>query len=98
MPPRVAGMLPDVPDKEVPARIATGLHEMVRNVLGTDDPFRGVKEREFDRFGEVASRAESHVAASEEPISSAVWMAAFGNIMDSGIIERGAMEGETWRV
>jgi uncharacterized protein with ATP-grasp and redox domains len=95
---RVAGILSDVPDKEVPARIATGLHEMVRNVLGTDDPFRGVKEREFGRFGEVASRAESLVAASEEPISSAVWVAAFGNIMDSGIIERESMEGEMGRL
>jgi uncharacterized protein with ATP-grasp and redox domains len=95
---RVAGILADLPEEEVPARIATRLHETVREVLGTDDPFRGVKEREFARFGEIASRAESQVLASPDPLAAAVWMAAFGNIMDSGIIESESMEEEAGRL
>jgi len=95
---RVAGILTDVPGGEVPAGIATRLHEIVREELGTDDPFRVVKEREFRRFGEMASRAESLVAASADPMAAAVWMAVFGNIMDSGIIERESMEGEVERL
>jgi len=95
---RVAGILTDVPGGEVPAGIATRLHQAAREELGTDDPFRAVKEREFRRFGETASRAESLVAASADPMAAAVWMAVFGNIMDSGIIERESMEGEAERL
>ncbi len=69
----------------------------MRRELRTDDPFRGVKEREFGRFAELASRAESQVAASADPMAAAVWLAAFGNIMDSGIIERESMEDELGR-
>ncbi len=95
---RVAGMLADVPEGEIPARVATRLHEVVREELRTDDPFREVKEREFRRYAETAGRAESLVAASPNPLSSAVWMSVFGNIMDSGIIEREWMEGEAGRL
>jgi uncharacterized protein with ATP-grasp and redox domains len=95
---RVAGILADLPKEEVPARIATRLHEAVREELGTDDPFRDVKEWEFARFGEIASRAESQVLASSDPLAAAVWMSAFGNIMDSGIIESESREEEAGRL
>jgi len=95
---RVAGILADNSEEEIPARIASRLHETVRRELGVDDPFRGVKEREFRRFAEVASKAESLVAASADPMAAAVWLAAFGNIMDSGIIERESMESELGRL
>jgi len=95
---RVAGILADRSEEEIPARIASRLHETVRRELGVDDPFRGVKEREFRRFAEVASKAESLVAASADPMAAAVWLAAFGNIMDSGIIERETMESELGRL
>jgi len=94
---RVAGILTDAPEGEVPARIATRLHEVVREVLGADDPFRALKDREICAFGEMASRAESLVAASADPMSAAVWVAVFGNIMDSGIIGRESMEDEVAR-
>ena len=95
---RVAGILAERSEEEIPARIASRLHETVRRELGVDDPFRGVTEREFRRFAEVASKAESLVAASADPMAAAVWLAAFGNIMDSGIIERESMESELGRV
>ncbi len=95
---RVAGILSGLPDEEVPARVATLLHEAVREELGTEDPFRRVKEREFARFGEIASRAESHVRASADPLAAAVWMSAFGNIMDSGIIDGEVREEEAGRL
>jgi uncharacterized protein with ATP-grasp and redox domains len=95
---RVAGILTDVPGGDVPAGIATRLHEIVREELGTEDPFRAVKEREIRRFGEMASRAEALVGSSADPMAAAVWMSVFGNIMDSGIIGRESMEGEVERL
>ena len=90
---RVAAILADRSEEEIPAKIASRLHETVRRELGVDDPFQGVKEREFRRFAEVASKAESLVAASADPMAAAVWLAAFGKNMDSGSIERGAVGG-----
>lgn len=95
---RVAGILADAPPDEVPARIATRLHAAVRGVLGTDDPFRQVKEREFGCFAETAGRAEAIVASSADPMAEAVWLAVFGNIMDWGIIGRESMDGEVGRL
>jgi uncharacterized protein with ATP-grasp and redox domains len=95
---RVAIILAARSEEEIPARIASRLHETVRQVLGVDDPFRAVKEREFRRFDEMASMAESLVAPSGDPLAAAIWLAAFGNIMDSGIIERESMEDELGRL
>ncbi len=95
---RVSEMLADVPPGEVPARVATRLHEVVREELRTDDPFRSVKEHEFGRFEARARMAEAQVASSADPLAAAVWLSVFGNIMDSGIVERESMEGEVERL
>jgi uncharacterized protein with ATP-grasp and redox domains len=92
---RVAALLADLPARgEIPAQAATRLQEVIRETLGSDDPFLAVKERHLTRFAETAERAERLVAASADPWSAAVWLAGFGNIMDSGIIEQEAMERE----
>ena len=95
---RITGILAETPEGEIPARVATRLHETVRDELGTDDPFQGVKEREIARFREISSRAESLVAASPDPVAAAVWLSVFGNIMDSGIVETESMESEIGRL
>jgi len=87
-------MLADVTEGEVPARIATRLHAIVRETLKTDDPFRSVKRWELSRFDASANRAVKCVASSPDPLAAAVWVSVFGNIMDSGIIERDQMEEE----
>jgi uncharacterized protein with ATP-grasp and redox domains len=89
-----SAMLAGLSDGEVPAGVATRLQALAREALRTDDPFRHVKRRELQRFATVSRRAEEFVAASPDPLAAAVWIAVFGNIMDSGIIERESMERE----
>lgn len=91
---RVSGMLSDLPGDGVPAKIATRLQAMARESLGNADPFLPVKRRELDRFPAASKRAEGIVAGSPDPLAAAVQVAVFGNIMDSGIIERECMEKE----
>ncbi|HEY7585047.1 MAG TPA: ARMT1-like domain-containing protein [Candidatus Deferrimicrobiaceae bacterium] len=91
---RSSAMLAGLSDGEVPAGIATRLQALARESLRTEDPFRRVKRRELERFDAVSRRAEEIVAASADPLAAAVWIAVFGNIMDSGIIERESMERE----
>ncbi|MBI5576568.1 MAG: DUF89 family protein [Deltaproteobacteria bacterium] len=91
---RISAMLSDLPPNGVPAEIATRLQAIVREELDTPDPFLAVKRRELDRFSETSRRAEEIVAASPDPLAAAVKVAVFGNIMDSGIIERDCIEKE----
>lgn len=95
---RVSRMLADLSPGEVPARIATRLQALAREVLGTGDPFLGIKQGELRRFAETARRAEELVAAAADPLAAAVRLSVFGNIMDSGIIERESMESEMARL
>ncbi|MGE5189497.1 MAG: damage-control phosphatase ARMT1 family protein [Gemmatimonadota bacterium] len=95
---RISGMLADQGPGEVPARIATRLHAIAREVLGTGDPFLRVKRRELDRFERTARRAQELVDASADPLSAAVRLSVFGNIMDSGIVERASMESAAARL
>jgi len=92
---RVSAMLAALPGRgEIPAQTATRIQEVIREILGDDDPFGPVKERHLSRFPERTRWAEEHVAGSPDPWAAAIWMAGFGNIMDSGIIEQEAMERE----
>jgi damage-control phosphatase, subfamily I len=92
---RTCAMLQDLPERdEVPADTATRLQELLRDALSADEPFGPVKERHLARFGEMAQWAEGLVSMSPDPWAAAVWIAGFGNIMDSGIIEQEAMDRE----
>lgn len=92
---KACAMLQDLPSRdEVPAETATRLQDFLRETLGTDDPFGPVKERHLARFEEMARWIGRLVERSPDPWAAAVWLAGFGNIMDSGIIEQEAMERE----
>ena len=92
---RISAMLAGLPGRrEIPAQTATRVQEVIREILGDDDPFGPVKERHFSRFPERTRWAEERVSDAPDPWAAAIWMAGFGNIMDSGIIEQDAMERE----
>jgi uncharacterized protein with ATP-grasp and redox domains len=92
---RACAMLQDLPARaEIPAETATRLQDFLRDSLGTDDPFGPVKERHLARFDELAEWARGVVRRASDPWAAAVWLAGFGNIMDSGIVEQEAMDRE----
>ena len=92
---RACAMLTDLPARdEIPAETATRLQSFLRDALGTDDPFGPMKQRHLARFGEMARWAGELVSRSRDPWDAAVWLAGFGNVMDSGIIEQEAMDRE----
>ncbi len=73
---------------------ATRLQEILRDFLGTDNPFGPMKERILSRFEEMAGRAKGLVAGAPDPWSAAVRLSAFGNILDSGIVDQDDMDRE----
>ncbi|MEW6719998.1 MAG: ARMT1-like domain-containing protein [Thermodesulfobacteriota bacterium] len=91
----ICAMMRDLPSRnEIPAVTATRVQELLRDRLGTDDPFGPMKERILSRFGEMSERAARLVKGAPDPWAAAVRLSAFGNILDSGIVEPGAMEQE----
>ena len=92
---KVCDMLRDLPSRdEIPAVTATRLQEILRESLGTNNPFGPMKERIFSRFEEMAARARQLLEGASDPWSAAVRLAAFGNILDSGIVDQDAMDKE----
>ena len=79
---------------EIPAVAASRLQDILREMLGTDNPFGPIKERIISRFEEMSIKARQLVKGAPDPWSAAVRLSAFGNILDSGIIDQGAMDQE----
>jgi len=92
---KVCDMLRELPSlDEIPAVTATRLQEILRESLGTDNPFGPMKERIFSRFEGMAVRARQLLEGASDPWSAAVRLSAFGNILDSGIVDQDAMDNE----
>ncbi len=95
---KVAALLPSLPTGGAPAALASCLQAVVRETLGTDDPFRSLKARELARFPETSEGAQAFVSLSPDPLAAAIGLAALANIMDSGIIEEAQKECEIARI
>ncbi len=74
--------------EEVPARIATKLHEIVRTVSRVDDPFRSLKDEEMGGFSEMRAAVREKVMSSRDPVNEALFYSGVGNMFDYGIISR----------
>lgn len=70
-----------------PPRIAQSVHRIIREETGLDDPYREVKER-YNRMAlNLVPELEEIIAASDDPLLTAVKLAIAGNIIDFGAAE-----------
>ena len=76
---------------------------MVRDTLGTDDPYREAKRRDNDRVIALLPALRERVESSSDPLLAAVRLAAAGNAIDLAVrstvdldraIEKGLEESE----
>ncbi len=72
-------------DPAVSADVATVVHRVVYDILGTDDPYRGMKERSNKVALELFPRAEEFVESSDDKFKAAVICSIAGNVLDFGI-------------
>jgi hypothetical protein len=95
---RVCGMLRDLPSRdEIPAVAATRLQEILRDSLGTDNPFGPMKERILSRFEEMAKRARGLVAGAPDPWAAAVRLSASATSWTPGSSARKTWTGRSRR-
>ncbi|RMG57673.1 MAG: DUF89 family protein [Deltaproteobacteria bacterium] len=73
---------------EVPARVATGLHRLIKERTGNEDPFRQVKERALSGFRSLRETVRRRVFQSGDPLREALFLAGAGNMFDHGIVSR----------
>lgn len=71
--------------RQSPAAMGRRIHQHIRRLTGTDDPYREIK----DRFNQLALRLlpdlKSRVQNSSRPLETAIRLAIAGNIVDFGV-------------
>jgi uncharacterized protein with ATP-grasp and redox domains len=89
---RAALYISSVKTDDVPARVASRLHQIVRETSGVIDPFDNVKKEQKRRFEELHSMVREKVSERGDGIEPAIFLAGAGNMYDFGIIS--PMEAE----
>jgi len=78
----VAQLIPSLPLNATPIDMGREIHRAVRQVTGTDDPYREVKKQVNDRALELYLECQKRVEASADPLFTALKVAAAGNVID----------------
>ncbi|NIO16853.1 MAG: DUF89 family protein [Deltaproteobacteria bacterium] len=89
---RAARYIGSISADDVPARVASRLHAIVREASGVADPFDDVKREQKKRFRETYSKVRAKVDERGEGVEAAVLLAGAGNMYDFGIISEGEAE------
>ncbi len=69
----------------VSADVATKVHRAVYDILGTDDPYKEMKDRSNQVALQLYPKAEEFVESSDDPFMAAVLCSIAGNVLDFGI-------------
>jgi damage-control phosphatase, subfamily I len=71
--------------RQSPPAMGQYIHRLIRQVTGNPDPYRQAKEDATRRALEMLPGLQEKVAASSDPFSTALRLAAAGNIIDLGV-------------
>jgi len=77
-------MIPEMPPESTPPEIGEKIHRRIKEIAGTDDPYRDVKEMNINEALELYPEMEKLVKESDDPLLTAVKAAIAGNIIDFG--------------
>ncbi len=67
------------------AIIATKVHRAIYQGLGTDDPYKDIKDRSNKVALDLVPKAKEYIEMSEDKLEAAVMVSVVGNLMDFGI-------------
>ena len=68
-----------------PPAIGQQIHRLIRNLTGSEDPYRELKHRFNSLALQMSTELKSSIGSSEKPLESAVRLAIAGNIIDLGL-------------
>ena len=84
---RVLAVLLELDPHDTPARMATGIQEIIREETGSDDPYATLKERSTQEALALLPTLRSLVQSADDPFYTAVRLAIAGNIIDYGAMD-----------
>ncbi len=79
------GALSQIDMAASPPVMAQQIHRLVRQVMGADDPYRSVKQRFTQLALELSGPLRERIAASDDPLGTALRIALAGNAIDFGV-------------
>jgi len=71
-----------------PPAMGQGLHRLIRQLTGNDDPYRAVKQRFNALALHMYPRLRRRIEEADDPFATAARLAIAGNVIDSGIDNR----------
>ncbi len=77
-------MLQAVPDRATPPEISSGVHRIVRELTGHDDPYRNVKKEATEKALALLPKLRALVRDAADPLETAIRVSIAGNIIDLG--------------
>jgi len=81
----VGMMLKDIPLTNTPPETGEIIFKKVREISGENDPLAAVKKRSTQEVLGIYPQLEEMVAASDDPLMTAIRLAIAGNVIDFGI-------------
>lgn len=81
---RVLGLLAELDMHQPPAAMGQQIHRLVRELVGVEDPYHGLKQRFNDIALRLYSRMRHLINESGNPLETAVRLSIAGNIIDLG--------------
>lgn len=76
--------LKHIPDGATPPEIGARVHELVRQMVGSDDPYLSVKREATDKALGMVADLQQIIDDSDDPFLTALRISIAGNIMDFG--------------
>jgi len=75
----------DLDMSQSPPAIGRQIHQLIRELIGNNDPYYELKQR-FNRLAlRICAELEERIRTSEDPLETAVRLAIAGNIIDLGV-------------
>ena len=81
----VGCMISDTPMENTPAESGMQVYGKISRITGVADPYREIKQQHIAEAKALLPELETMVAASEDPLLTAVRLAIAGNVIDLGI-------------
>ena len=90
--------LVSTPPDETPPVTASDIHALIRQQSGSPDPYRSAKQEATEHALSLYPQLKQLIAASSDPLQTAVRLAIAGNIIDLGVSEQYDLEASIERV
>ncbi len=90
----LGGRIKDIPMDSPPPLTAIGVYELINRHVGSEDPFKKVKEDSTKIALELYPKLKSDIEGASDPLGLALRLAIVGNVIDFGAQEHFDLEKE----